>query len=57
MNNNINYTMSDNEAKNLLCYLFDFENLYLKLNTDTDIIKDIKELRYKLMNQYKEQSE
>jgi len=53
MTNNINYSVSCKEAKDILDYLKDVEEMYL--GTEKEISENIYDLREKLAIQYNEQ--
>ena len=54
MTNNIKYELSQEDAKDILDYLKDVEEMYL--TTEVSISQNIRVLREKLQKQYKEQT-
>jgi len=54
MTNNIEYKLSQEEAKDILDYLKDIEEMYL--TTEASISQNVKVLKEKLQKQYKEQT-
>jgi len=54
MINNIEYKLSQEDAKDILDYLKDVEEMYL--TTEVSISQNIRVLREKLQKQYKEQT-